>query len=123
MNSGAYLLIIFVNKSSKIRIGKLGTIFFKKGWYVYVGSAMNNLDARIERHLSIRKKIHWHIDYFLAKARIVDVIRKPSRKKQECILSRNILKLSNDSVFGFGCSDCICKSHLYYFKNRPMISD
>lgn len=63
---GSYCLIINVEKDTKIKIGKkLGIINFKKGCYVYVGSAMNSLESRVKRHLSDNKKKHWHIDYLL----------------------------------------------------------
>ena len=26
--------------------------------------------------------------------------------------------MNNDFISGFGCSDCNCESHLYYFKNK-----
>ena len=63
---GCYCLIIHVKKYSKIRIGaKLGYLEFKRGIYVYVGSAMNSLESRLNRHLSSKKKMHWHVDYLL----------------------------------------------------------
>ena len=46
---GSYCLIINVEKDTKIKIGKkLGIINFKKGCYVYVGSAMNSLESRVK---------------------------------------------------------------------------
>lgn len=53
---GCYCLIIYVKKLSKIKIGKQGEIKFKKGTYVYIGSAMNSLESRLKRHLSNEKK-------------------------------------------------------------------
>ena len=65
---GTYCLIISMKKSEKLNIGHLHQDYkFKKGYYVYIGSAMNSLVARINRHLSdlfeknmsdIRKKTH-----------------------------------------------------------------
>ncbi|MEE1335042.1 GIY-YIG nuclease family protein, partial [Methanobrevibacter sp.] len=112
-----YCLIIDLENSSKIKIGKLGKIDFKKGNYVYVGSAMNYLESRIKRHLSSKKKLHWHIDYLLKKAEISDVIYNESTRKIECELSRYISS-NAIGIENFGCSDCNCESHLYYFKNR-----
>ena len=108
-----------MSKTSKIKIGKLGKINFKKGNYVYVGSAMNSLNARINRHLSEEKKLHWHIDYLLKNqnSEIADIIYNISTKKIECELSREISSKC-EGIAGFGCSDCNCESHLYYFKNR-----
>ena len=47
-------------KEGKIRIGSLGKITFKKGFYAYVGSAMNNLEKRVQRHLR-KKKNFYHL--------------------------------------------------------------
>lgn len=116
---GCYCLIIELEKDSNIVIGKkLGNIQFDRGYYVYVGSAMNSLEKRIERHLSEEKKLHWHIDYILKdpKSRIVDVIFNID-VKVECEISKYLSK-QGAGIKDFGCSDCDCESHLYYFKNR-----
>jgi len=111
---GAYLLLIDVKKDIKIKIGKLGILNLKKGNYVYVGSALNNLNKRIERHLSKNKKLHWHIDYLLKNknSKIKKVFYKGSNKKQECEFAKKILKFSIP-VKNFGSSDCKCGSHLF----------
>jgi Uri superfamily endonuclease len=73
---GAYFLVIFLTAGEnrkKIPIGKLGTFYFPAGFYIYVGSALNGLDARITRHLSKNKKKRWHIDYFLDRATVIGV--------------------------------------------------
>ena len=70
---GSYLIIIKLEDNKKLKVGKFGKIDFKKGYYVYVGSAMNGLEKRIQRHLQTRKKTHWHIDYFLNQAKIINV--------------------------------------------------
>lgn len=115
---GGYCLIIKLSKTSQIKIGKrLGKIKFKKGYYVYVGSAMNSLIARIERHLSDDKKMHWHVDYLLKKAEITDVVYNESKRKIECDLSQ-FISTKAEGIKDFGCSDCECESHLYYFENK-----
>lgn len=115
---GCYCLIIYLHDEKSIKIGKkLGKITFEKGYYVYVGSAMNSLNNRIRRHLSDEKKLHWHVDYLLENSEITDVIYNESTKKIECSLSQYISSRSA-GIKGFGCSDCDCESHLYYFKNR-----
>ncbi|MCQ2969984.1 MAG: GIY-YIG nuclease family protein [archaeon] len=114
---GCYCLIINVDSKKTTKIGKLGKIQFEKGYYIYVGSAMNSLMARIKRHLSDEKKLHWHIDYLLKNAEITDVIYNSSTKKVECELSE-FIGSKTTGITGFGCTDCDCKSHLYYFKNR-----
>ena len=115
---GCYCLIIYLNDEKTIPIGKkLGKINFNEGYYVYVGSAMNSLSARINRHLSDEKKFHWHIDYLLKNADITDVIYAESTEKIERDLSQYLTTKTN-GIKDFGCSDCNCESHLYYFKNR-----
>lgn len=113
---GCYL-VIKNDETTKIKIGKLGRLDFKKGYYVYVGSAMNGLESRLKRHLSNKKKMHWHVDYLLKKSEITDIIYNESEKKIECELSQYISSKTSN-IEGFGCSDCECDSHLYYFKNK-----
>jgi len=116
---GCYCLIIYVKKKSRIKIGKkLGCIEFKRGIYVYIGSAMNSLESRLNRHLSDDKKLHWHVDYLLKhdNTKILNILYNTD-KKVECDISQ-YLSAKTTSIRDFGCSDCDCESHLYYFKNR-----
>lgn len=117
---GVYCLIIWLISNQKIKIGKLGKIDFKRGFYCYVGSGLNNLEKRIERHLGKGKKKRWHIDYFLQTGKIIAVKKIETSKKLECLLGKKIMKIANSNIKGFGCSDCKCKSHLYYFKSNPL---
>lgn len=116
---GTYCLLIRVDSDVKIKIGKQGEIFFPKGFYVYVGSALNSLEGRVARHLKKTKKIFWHIDYLLAhqNTRIMEVIWAENNKKYECKVS-SILSENNAKIPNFGCSDCNCPSHLLYYKNK-----
>lgn len=116
-NKGTYCLIICMKDDSTIKIGAKGRMFFKKGFYVYVGSALNYLNKRIERHISKNKKKHWHADYLTLNknAQIKEVVFTYSTKKIECDISDEISKKSNEYIELFGCSDCNCISHLYYF--------
>ena len=110
---GSYFLIIKVEKNIQISIGKLGIISFEKGYYIYVGSGLNSLEKRINRHLRNQKKIHWHIDYLLKYGKIIEVYYKENTTREECILAKKLEKKLM-SINDFGCSDCKCKSHLYY---------
>ena len=111
-----YCLIIELKNDSVISVGKLGELDFKKGFYVYVGSALNSIDARIKRHLKNEKKLFWHIDYLLnsPNATIKEVILERSPQKWECKIAKEI---ADDALplIKFGCSDCKCDSHLFYF--------
>lgn len=101
-----------------IKIGKRRNIFFKKGWYVYIGSALNNLESRIKRHYSLKKKHHWHIDYFLDYAKINKTFVKTAKIREECKVAL-LLSESFSVIPNFGCSDCGCNSHLFYgFKQQ-----
>lgn len=116
-DSGSYQLTIELTESVRIRIGALGEREFPAGTYVYTGSAMRNLDARVARHLRTHhKKLRWHIDYLLASpaATVVEVHKFPAAVREEC--ARNLRLIEAGAavpVPGFGSSDCrICPSHL-----------
>jgi Uri superfamily endonuclease len=110
---GSYLLVMELQNDTSVIVGKLGPIHFQKGCYVYVGSALNGLEQRIQRHLRTQKKVHWHIDYLLPFTEVVNVFYKESGRREECRIAQAFEKnLSN--ITGFGCSDCSCKSHLFY---------
>jgi Uri superfamily endonuclease len=113
-----YCLIIRLNSDSRISVGKIGELDFKKGYYVYIGSALNSIDARIKRHLRTEKKLFWHVDYFLdsPNASIKEVVLERSSEKWECSVVGEI-SVKGSPVNKFGCSDCKCTSHLFYFEN------
>lgn len=112
-----YCLLIKLNNNERIRIGKLGELDFKKGYYIYIGSALNSLEGRIKRHLRDEKKLFWHIDYLLASSNSIvkKVIFEKSSKKWECEIAREIAA-SGLAINHFGCSDCKCNSHLFYIE-------
>jgi len=112
---GAYVLIIELREDRDVRVGALGVLKFKRGWYAYVGSALNNLEARIERHLRKRKRKHWHIDYFLEVCRVRKIVYTLTEKRVECLIAKGLSERF-DCVERFGCSDCNCRSHLFFSK-------
>ena len=121
LNKGSYLLLIEIKKPIKTKIGSLGLINFDKGYYIYVGSAMNNLKKRVERHLYSsnlgkgQEKKHWHIDYLLSNdnVKIIEVYYNESEEKEECSVAEKVKRESFHEVKGFGSSDCKCESHLF----------
>ncbi|MBM4053304.1 MAG: GIY-YIG nuclease family protein [Planctomycetes bacterium] len=121
LNKGIYCLIIRLFQEQKIPIGKLGTYHFPTGFYVYIGSAQNNLNHRIERHLSKTKNNRWHIDYLLHYGKITTICSYAGGKSLECMMGRKVGALEGAilPVKGFGSSDCSCDSHLYFFRNNP----
>ena len=121
MDSGTYCLIIKLDKPRTIQIGKLGRGFFPDGYYVYVGSALHGLAKRIARHLSRKKKKHWHIDYLLECAGMIGTRKIYSVDKRECALSREVGNICQGiPMLGFGSSDCRCTTHLYFFPDNPL---
>jgi Uri superfamily endonuclease len=116
-----------------VKVGKLGILPFLKGYYIYVGSAMGNrgtsLQNRLKRHLTSSFKNsqphpHWHIDYFLIKphVKITAIYILPNQdKREECLLSELLHDYSDNEIQGFGCSDCRCRTHLFYFNEENSI--
>lgn len=135
MTTGAYFLIAEVKQKELIlKIGGLGLVTFKKGFFCYVGSAMGkgstSLEKRVFRHVKtsfrpsgtdiVLPKIHWHIDYFLADRAVtlVKIAMIPSQIKEECSIAQQIFSLQPYNIVrDFGSSDCKCDGHLAYFKN------
>lgn len=114
MNSGVYLLFIQLPQEESIQVGSLGKFDFSPGLYCYVGSGMNGLDKRVERHRGDEKKKHWHIDYFLEHGNIIGALKLRTGKELECELNRHISRLSRQTpVRGFGSSDCDCEAHFH----------
>ena len=123
MDKGIYCLV-FENPGCVIRIGALGEISFRRGWHIYIGSALGSGGLkRLMRHISVaishdRKPPNGMLIIFsrpLFFLLIIQSMESPG-DRLECLLA-NIL---NDSgVPAFGCSDCSCPSHLLYRQGDP----
>jgi Uri superfamily endonuclease len=117
---GSYILLIELPGDSRFHVGRLGEIAFHKGFYAYVGSALNNLEKRVERHLNKEKKRFWHIDYLLERAEVRGVFYIESGERMECQIAEN-LRACSLPFKGFGSSDCDCISHLFHSKNLEIL--
>ena len=104
-------MVIFLENLHSV--GRLGVLHFTKGFYAYVGSALNGIEARVKRHFRLNKKHHWHIDYLLDRASIYEVVLVPVEGRLECALAR-ALKEELTCIRRFGSSDCRCSGHLFY---------
>ena len=113
---GIYILLIELDRPEVIRIGNTRNIELQEGFYGYVGSALSGLERRLGRHLSSRKRLHWHIDHLLTTARVRKIICAETSKRKECT-SAQMLSQRLPGIAGFGCSDCKCRSHLFYCQN------
>lgn len=120
---GIYVLTISIRKNLSLEIGALGKIKFTRDTYAYVGSAQNNLEKRIERHLKKKKQKFWHIDYLLGNVnvKVLRVHLKETEKLEECKIARGI-SMWSIPMKGFGASDCKCLSHLFKIKNLEVLN-
>ncbi|MDH3973062.1 MAG: DNA/RNA nuclease SfsA [Deltaproteobacteria bacterium] len=119
---GAYLFMMKLDKDVSIETGSLGHIQYKKGFYIYVGSAMKNLTKRIERHKRLRKNMHWHIDYLRQHAHFHAALPLRTANRIECQLANSLKELVHWQVPSFGSTDCNCGSHLFGMNEDPLRS-
>jgi len=111
---GCYLLFLKFYEPKVVKVGRLGELEFY-GCYVYVGSGMNNVIKRVERHFRREKALRWHIDYLTVVADEMHALVIPSDVKIECELAR-FFATHFEGVKDFGCSDCDCYSHLFHLR-------
>ena len=110
---GSYVLVLDLEEDKRLTIGRLGTFEFPAGLYLYCGSALNGLEARVRRHLRQDKKRHWHIDCVTAVAPVKEVWWIESVARWECRWAETIMGRGGRVVVrGFGSSDCRCLTHL-----------
>ena len=117
---GSYILLVKLAEGERIAVGKRGDVYFPSGYYAYVGSALRGIESRIRRHLSRSKRLYWHIDYLLERASIIDVSTCEVEGRTECAIAQ-ALGSQCDSIAGFGCSDCHCRSHLFLSKDKEQM--
>jgi len=122
MDKGIYC-IVFKNPACTVRIGALGPVTFRRGWHIYVGSALGSGGlARLSRHVSLSqakdKRPKWHIDYLSCSDRfsLRYTVHALTADRLECRLAET---LGGPSVPAFGCSDCPCPSHLFFRRKDP----
>jgi sugar fermentation stimulation protein A len=120
---GSYLLVLNLKRNRNMDVGKLGEIHFRRGFYIYVGSAMANLSRRMDRHRHLRKRHHWHIDELRAVTEFHSVLAIRSSERLECQVAKAMSEIAEWSVPGFGCTDCSCHSHLFGMSGDPLHSE
>lgn len=129
---GAYVLILHLPASKTIQVGRLGRFDFPAGFYAYVGSALGpgGLAGRLGRHLrraaagdvpGAARRPHWHVDYLLGQARLVQVWLAVSDRRLEHDWAGQMAAMPGAAVIapGFGASDCRCLAHLFHFRRPP----
>jgi Uri superfamily endonuclease len=126
---GTYYLHLIVPVPVRIQVGRMGSISFEKGQYIYCGSALGpgGLKARLRRHLEGSGRLHWHIDWLRRDAEVAGYGYLPGAVKKECVWSRDLLALPEAQLLvpGFGSSDCrlACPTHLVYFPEEPNLQN
>jgi len=72
---GSYVLLLNSVVNEPVLIGKYKTLDLIPGYYTYCGSAFGpgGIVARVQRHLKLKKKKHWHIDYLRDKCTIEEI--------------------------------------------------
>ena len=124
---GTYIIVLRIENPVKIRIGKLGHFLFNKGYYLYTGSAHGpgGIKSRVTRHIKKKKTKRWHIDYLGSAGKITDIFLSYSTTKIECFWAEILDSQPYTSipVKGFGSSDCLCISHLFYTDKVKHLKD
>jgi Uri superfamily endonuclease len=125
--AGCYQLFLKLSNDLWLKVGALGELFFPTGVYIYTGSHQKNVLKRVNRHLSLAKKVFWHIDYLTVDPafEFIEVIFYFS-ENQECHLHRSYRAFTQASILfpGFGSTDCKngCGSHLLFLKSEQQLN-
>ena len=117
---GSYLLVLRLAGEKTLNVGQMKKVRFRKGYYVYVGSAMGQLSARIARHRRKRKTSYWHIDYLTQWADDLLALPVRSSERLECKMAEALCSLMKPGPTGFGSSDCQCATHLFWSGTNPI---
>jgi sugar fermentation stimulation protein A len=119
-DSGSYLLLLYLQQEKRLSVGRLGTISFPPGYYIYVGSAMAGLTRRIKRHGYARKRLHWHIDVLRAASEFRSALPIRSSTRLECEIATALAGIVKWKIPHFGSTDCACETHLFRMTRDPL---
>lgn len=125
MKQGTYIVVAEAGRAFSCQAGKLGRLEGSKGYYLYVGSALGagGIRARVNHHLRITEKPHWHFDYLRPYVNPQAIWFCNSANRYEHLWSSVLANLPGALVpmAKFGATDCRCEAHLYYFTKAPDI--
>lgn len=120
---GTYVLVFQSDAGARIRVGRLGDMMLRPGFYLYVGSAFGpgGLRSRVGRHATRHKPLRWHIDYLRRHALLRAVVFSVDPERHEDAWSGQIQAWPETSIpmTGFGASDSPAETHLFYLEARP----
>jgi Uri superfamily endonuclease len=124
---GTYALIYRCATAVEVVVGKLGPVFLPSGYWIYVGSAFGpgGLRSRLTHHLRVSHHPHWHLDYIKSALNPFEIWTTIDAVKREHDWAKafSSLKGASRPVYGFGASDCACRSHLIHMPRRPRFAD
>jgi Uri superfamily endonuclease len=119
---GTYALALWCGGSRRrVRIGRLGVLQLRPGWYVYIGSAFGTggLRARVNHHRRVARRPHWHVDYLRRRTRLVAVwYISGARCEHQWAQRLGGIPGAATPLAGFGSSDCDCMTHLLQFEKQ-----
>lgn len=120
---GTYILICQAKQAAFVFTGALGRLSVRKGYFLYVGSALGpgGLCSRLAHHMRPALKPHWHIDYLRTLAPLRRIWFCYGQERREHEWARVLHEQLGGAIPfpGFGSSDCGCESHLFLFKKCP----
>lgn len=117
------MLVLRNERRRQLRIGRLGSFSFPRGWYLYVGSAFGpgGVAARCNHHRRISERPRWHIDYLRAQMALREIwfCHGSCRREHQWAAVLAADSAFDEPVTGFGASDCSCVTHLFYAPVKP----
>lgn len=121
-DNGSYIVILRLPRDRRITVGGLGDVKFRKGYYLYVGSAKKDLTRRINGHRSRRKNFFRNIDCLREHAEFHAALPVRASVDLECEIARALRKITQWPMPGFGPPDCSCEGHLFGMDEDPVHS-
>ena len=122
---GTYILILRLDQTVQMTIGRLGCFTMFAGYYAYVGSAFGTggLKARIEHHLETPERLRWHIDYLRRHSSPAEVWFSTESRKMEQEWADALRHIPSFRILipRFGSSEYHRShiTHLFYSKRKP----
>jgi Uri superfamily endonuclease len=118
---GTYVLVLALPESTRVAVGRLGTLELEAGFYAYVGSALGpgGLAARIAHQLRVAPRPRWHVDHLRRAAEPVAVWHLTGPERREHEWAAALAERLTPVAPGFGASDCRCPTHLFHSRRQP----
>ena len=120
---GTYLLVLDAVRAGEVRVGRLGLLEVRPGWYLYVGSAQGpgGLAARVAHHLSPPRRPHWHLDHVRGLLRPRELWYTVDGRRREDLWADVAAAWPGVRVPlpGFGASDRPGRTHLFQVPAQP----